>query len=85
MSTSIILGSEIQHNEKPHLVVRIVNSNSILEDVNGVVTSIEEHYAELRGPNNEVEFVTLVQNELPFTEKKSTIKALPTQPWRVKK
>jgi hypothetical protein len=56
-----------------------------LEDVNGVVTSIEEHYAELRGPNNEVEFVTLVQNELPFTEKKSTIKALPTQPWRVKK
>lgn len=84
MSTSLVLGQELQHNEKPHLVVRIVNSCSIFEE-EGSVFQVEESYAELRGPNNEIDFINIVSSETKFDNKHSAIKALPTFPWRIKK
>jgi hypothetical protein len=85
VSTSIVLGQEIIHNEKPHLVVRIIDKSiSLFEDDNACFV-VEESYAELRGPNNEVEFVTILTSEQPFANKKSTIKGLPTLPWRIKR
>lgn len=84
MSTSLVLGSEVTHNEKPHLIVRIINSTSLFEE-DGDVRQVEESYAELRGPNNEIDFLNILSCETKFVNKQSTIKALPNYPWRVKK
>lgn len=61
-----------------------MKSLSLFEDGEDVY-AVDEMYAELRGPNNEVEFKLLVDNVEPFVDKKSNIKALPPLPWRVRK
>ena len=84
MSTQLTLGAEVTHEDKKFLVVRIVESLSLFEDLHQCYV-VNETYAELRGPNNEIDFITVLEGQKPFEEKTSPIKALPSLPWRVKR
>jgi hypothetical protein len=62
----------------------IDKSISLFEDETSCYI-VEEAYVELRGQNGETEFVTLIEKESPFTGKTSSLKGLPTVPWRIKR
>ena len=83
MST-LVLGQEIQHKDDTFLVVRIVESLALFENLDGTCTKVEETYAELRSQKGTVEFLGIFEKEEPFDSKRSTIKALPLMPWRMK-
>jgi hypothetical protein len=68
-----------------YLVVRIVKSTSLFENEDGTVNKAEEEYAELRSQRGEINFIAFTEIEEPFLTKRSTIRALPCFPWRVKK
>jgi hypothetical protein len=78
-----VLGQEIQHKDKPHLVVRFDKCVALFENEDGTTTKIEEEFVQLRGQDGGYEFVTISERIEPF-DKKSSLKALPAVPWRVK-
>lgn len=83
MST-LTLGQEIQHKDNTFLVVRIVNSLALFENLDGTCEKVEEAYAELRSQRGDIDFIPIFEKEEPFDAKHSTIKALPLMPWRMK-
>jgi len=70
------------HNDKPFLVVGLIDSASLFETDEGGWERYEEKYAQIKGVDGSIEFITLTENTTQFSEKKSIIKALPRQPWR---
>jgi hypothetical protein len=77
------LGHEVERNGKKWLVVRVVNSISLIETSPISVSKITETYVQLRAASGEFEFVGLNEFEEEFTTN-TTIKALPIMPWRRK-
>ena len=84
MSTSLALGQELTHNNKLYLVVRIIDKSVSLFEDEGECYVLEESYAELRGPNNEIDFIPILESTRTF-EKTSKLPALPVLPWRMKR
>ena len=85
MSTLLTLGQEVEHEGKPYLIVRIDKSTTLFENEEGKCYKVDEEYVQLRSQYGEIAFIPLFEVEEPFEAKRSTIKALPEQPWRVKK
>jgi len=77
MSQSYHLGQVLHIKSKRLLVVRIVQSRSLFEPPDGTCYILNEHYIELRDPNNQASFIRLGTEQFPFTENKGNIKALP--------
>jgi len=71
------LGDVIEHNAQPFRIVRIImNSTTLYEPEVGETYVVEESYLELKGADGAVEFISLREEEKPFTGPSSLIRAL---------
>lgn len=77
------LGKTITVLEKPYLVVRLIEKSSTLfEDPKGDCFIITESYAQLRGPDGEVEFVVFYEQQQPCEKPAGQIPGLEPVIWR---
>lgn len=86
MQLAAVLGQEIEWQGGKWLVVRLIQKSlALFEENDGSLFTVDESYAEIKGPHGELDFITLLEEIQPFTNKKSTIRALDPVAWRVKK
>lgn len=76
----IKLGAEVEMRGRKWLVVRIIQSDALVED-HGDILLVKESYAELRDEGHDVEFMIFYSNEEPTTNL-SSIKPLSRITWR---
>ena len=75
------VGSEVQHNGQPALVVRKVHSQSLFEDAAGNIYTLDEDYYELQAADGALVFITTECIQSPAT-KQGNIRGLDPQIWR---
>ena len=83
MSTQIQLGSILDRGNTPQRVVRIIHESLTLYEGEGETPFIiRESYAELKGADGGMDFLTLSREKLPYDGPQSLIRGLEPISWK---